>query len=479
MFERTGRIKEAEARPGFDGLFESASRALASRRTRRSFLGMMGKGAVLVAGGSSLVGLISSPAEARVCGQSGVSPKCANYDCVDAVWGWCWYANGCCAGGRLKKICDCCAPVNNVHGYCPSGTNVKCIVESCGNDPRVQTVPISRIQTDNAAAIAAGLSRARFGRNSNPVVVIANAEDLLSSAIAAPVAAAVGGPLLLTNGANLDTQVIAELQRLGSNDVKLVGLGLGSGIEASLAAYGRSVERLSSAPDHQTHSSEIADWVKARTGVNRAVCVENNGVSLSFAPVAGAAAASRKMPLLVGWATAAARANDKTFVLTYLVGPEAAGQAGNVAGSKPIGSADPVGVAAELAGHMSGVEKVSAAHVTLAPWANNSGLAASPGLVLLHANPGSLDGARDWMFANRSGFRQTYAVGASNALNNDGYYEMQSVVNGFEAHLLIGVSGQGLPVIEQPMSERPLGKARASQLDSASVSASTYWTDRG
>ena len=81
--------------------------------------------------------------------QSGITPKCDTFDCVGPgdVWGWCWYASdGCCANGGLKKICDCCT-VNypNVHGYCPSGTNVRCIVESCGTDPRVLKVALTPI----------------------------------------------------------------------------------------------------------------------------------------------------------------------------------------------------------------------------------------------------------------------------------------------------------------------------------------------
>src|SRR5687767_4760921 len=110
---------------------EHLGRWTAARSTRRSFLGRMGKVAVMVASGPAVATLLADQAEARVCGQSGVSPKCATFDC-DAVWGWCWYANGCCAGGLLKKICDCCEfAYPNVHGYCPTGHNVKCIVESC------------------------------------------------------------------------------------------------------------------------------------------------------------------------------------------------------------------------------------------------------------------------------------------------------------------------------------------------------------
>jgi hypothetical protein len=470
MFERHQQVH-------FDRIAESASRALAGRLTRRSFMGWLGKGAVLVAGGSTLVGLLASPAEARVCGQSGVSPKCPNYDCIDAVFGWCWYANGCCAGGKLKKICDCCGHVDNVHGYCPSGVNVKCIVESCGTDPRVQTVPISRIQSDSAITMAAAFSRVRYGKNSRPTVVLSNADDSLSSAIAATVAGALGGPLLLTGPGGLDTQVAAELQRLGSTDVKIVGLNIGSTVNSNLVAYGRTPDSMFSSNTHAALSSEVADWVRARTGTNRAICVDPSGTSFSMAPIAGAAAASKGMMLLVGVSTATAKANNGV-VLTYMVGPEAADRANEVAGSKAVRSSNTVAMAAELAGYMTNVEHTNVSTITLAPWAGNSGLAASPGLVLLHGNPGSLDGARDWMFANRSGFRRAFAVGATGGLNNDGYYEAQSVVNGFDAHLLIGVAGQGLPVIEQPESERPLGRARISSLN-VSSEPTPYWTDRG
>jgi hypothetical protein len=440
-------------------------------------MGWLGRGAVLVAGGSTFVGLLADRAEARVCGQSGVSPKCPTYDCVDAVWGWCWYANGCCAGGRLKKICDCCGKVNNVHGYCPSGVNVKCIVESCGTDPRVQTVPIVRVQTDSPVAMATAFSRARFAKNAKPIVVISNSEDLLSCGIAATAAAALGGPLLLTAGGSLDAQVIAELQRLGSTDVRIIGLGMSASIDNTLTPYGRSVTRPFGGANHVDLSAEVANFVRDKTKTTRAVCVESTGSSLAMAPIAAAAAASKGMVFLVGVANAAARAKEG-IVLTYMVGEEAASHANEVAGSKAVHSGDAFAVTAELAGHMTNTEHTNVASITLAPWNANAGLAASPGVVIMHSRPGSLDGARDWMFASRPGFRQVYAVGATGGLNNDGYYEAQSLVNGFEAHLLIGVSGQGLPVISQPESERPLGQARLTPVDNAPTAAA-YWTDRG
>src|SRR3954464_11839327 len=113
---------------------ESASRYLAARLSRRSFLARMARVAILVAGGPTLAAVLAGTAEGRGCGQSGVAPKCPTFDCNgDGLsWGYCWYASpGCCSDGGLKKICDCCK-VNHpfTHGYCPSGSNVYCIVES-------------------------------------------------------------------------------------------------------------------------------------------------------------------------------------------------------------------------------------------------------------------------------------------------------------------------------------------------------------
>src|SRR5688572_4373882 len=233
--------------PESSSAIEAVSRWLASRSTRRSFLGKLGRGAVLVAGGSTLATLlVGDEAEARVCGQSGVSPKCPTYDCEgDGVWGWCWYATGCCSGGELKKICDCClADHPNVHGYCPSGTNVLCIVESCGADPRVQVVGLRQITTDDAVVMAAGASRIRHSEGAAPEVWLVEARQAVLASVLTPVAARRGIPVLLARGSALGPHLIAELQRLGTRKVVLRGPDLIGGIENDLARYGIAVERL-------------------------------------------------------------------------------------------------------------------------------------------------------------------------------------------------------------------------------------------
>ena len=459
-------------------VLEGVSRWLASRSTRRSFLGKLGRGAVLVAGGSTLATLlVGDEAEARVCGQSGVSPKCPTYDCDDGVWGWCWYATGCCSGGELKKICDCCAPVDNVHGYCPSGTNVLCIVESCGADPRVQVVGLRRLPTDDPVVLAAGASRVRSPANGGAEVWLVDAAQPLLASILTPLAARRGVPLLLARGADLGPHLVAELQRLGTRKVVLRGPGLAAGLDADLARYGIAAERVE-VPGTLAALSSLATDIGGelrRAGVRRAVCIEPAGLSLDAAPLAAALAASKGYPLLVGVDAAKAAG----FTLTYLVGPEAAARAGEVPGGHPIGEPSWTALSVAIADVAFRVEGAGPGGLGLVAvgGAPLQGLLAAGGPILLH-EPGSLEGVRDTLFAHRERLRSIALAGAAGALSTDAYYELQSIVNGFDAHKLIGVAGQGLPVIDQPLEERPLGLARRSNVAPVELGPQ-YWTGRG
>jgi hypothetical protein len=459
-------------------LVEGVSRWLAGRSTRRSFLGKLGRGAVLVAGGSTLATLlVGDEAEARVCGQSGVSGKCPTYDCDNGVWGWCWYATGCCADGALKKICDCCAPVNNVHGYCPSGTNVLCIVESCGTDPRVQVVALRRIPTDEPVAIAAGASRVRNAEGSAQEVWLVESGQTLLASVVAPIAARKGVPMLLAGGDWLGSHLIAELQRLGTRKVVLRGPGLSPRLDAELARYGVATDRLdvdgSIGAVTQLADNAAADALRA--GVRRAVCIEPVGLSGAAAPIAAALAASKGYPLIVG----VDRARAAGFTLTYLIGPEAAARAGEVPGGHPLGDDTWAALSASVADIALRVEGASGGGLAMVAEGGAAllPLLAAGGPILLHA-PGSLGGARDTLFAVRDRLRSIALAGATGQLTTDSYYELQSIVNGFEAHKLIGVAGQGLPVIEQPLEERPLGLARRSNTPPVEMGPQ-YWTGRG
>ncbi len=65
-----------------DGAVERVGRWTAARTTRRSFLHRLGQLAVFVAAGPTIAGLLIREAQARVCGQSGVTPKCDTFDCT-------------------------------------------------------------------------------------------------------------------------------------------------------------------------------------------------------------------------------------------------------------------------------------------------------------------------------------------------------------------------------------------------------------
>ena len=459
-------------------IIEGVSRWLASRTTRRSFLGKVGRGAVLVAGGSTLATLlVGDEAEARVCGQSGVSPKCPTYDCDDGVWGWCWYATGCCAGGELKKICDCCAPVANVHGYCPSGTNVLCIVESCGADPRVQVVALRRIPTDDPVVLAAGASRVGNAAGGSAEVWLVEAGQTLLASVLAVIGPGRGVPVLLTRGDRLDPHVIAELQRLGARKVVLRGPAIGAGLQADLAGYGMTVERLDADGSLAAVTALATAFASERrsAGIGRAVCIEPAGMSGAAAPLAAAFAASKGYPLIVG----VDRAREAGFTLVYLVGPEAAARAGEVAGGIPLGEASWAALSVSLADMAYRLEGATVGGLALVADGGPPPLplVAAGGLVLMHA-PGSLDHVRDTLFAHRDRFRTIAVAGATGAVTTEAYYELQSIVNGFDAHKLVGVAGQGLPVIDQPLEERPLGLARRSNTPPVELGPQ-YWTGRG
>ncbi len=459
---------------------EGLSRWLANRTSRRSFLGKLGRGAVLVASGSTMATLlVGDEAEARVCGQTGVSLRCATYDCDDGVWGWCWYATGCCAGGALKKICDCCAPVKNVHGYCPSGTNVLCIVESCGTDPRVQVVALRRIPTDDPVAIAAGASRVRHAESVGPDVWLVGAEQPLLASVLAPASSRKGIPLLLVAGDRLGAHLTAELQRLGTRKVVLQGPAMSAGLEADCRRYGMTVERanVDGSPGAVAELSLRLAAEFRGAGIRRAVCVEPVGSSLAAAPLAAGLAVAKTYPLIVG----VDRARTAGFTLTYLVGAETASRAGEVPGGHPLGDVSLIALSVAVADIAYRVEGANAGGIGLiaegAPALALAALVGAGGPILVHP-AASLEGVRETLFTLRDRLRSIALAGLTGALTTDGYYELQSIVNGFDAHKLIGVGGQGLPVIEQPLSERPQGLARLSNTP-PSETGSSYWTGRG
>jgi hypothetical protein len=450
----------AETSGRLDALVERLGRRTAGKTTRRSFLGKAGRVAVVVAGGPALVGLLADTAQARVCGQSGVAPKCPTFDC-DRTWGWCWYASGCCAGGRLKKICDCCAP-NTPHpvGYCPSGTRVYCIVESCDADPRLQTRDHDRIATDDPAAISVATSRLRF-RTSAPIAVVGDAENALMAAVAASTGRVVGGPVLLSGRSRLSPAVAEELRRLRVEFVKVIGSHLSGAVDTALQAQGIKVERIGTSQTIQTFSAQVASWSRSMTGSRTAVVV-TAGVPELAAGAAAAFAHSQRLPLLIGSGDAvqAALREPRPVRTSYVITTDSGDVAAFPGGHGIVGSSE-AQLATRIADTAIGMG-TSRSRAMLVSRNNRPAAAASatmPVPVILHSGT-SMAGARDWLLANQPRLAGVYAVGSRDHYTTQAQWELQSHINEFGVHLLRGQAGEGLPVISQPPEERPIGSAR-------------------
>lgn len=440
-----------------DHYVEGLARRTAARTTRRSFLGKLGRVAVVVAGGSTMATVLGQGvAHARVCGQSGVSPPCATFDCT-ATWGWCWYARGCCADGALKKICDCCAPnTRNPVGYCPPGTRVLCIVESCGADPRLQTKVTDTLPARDAMHLSVAFSREAYP-GTVPIAVLGDAASTPHAAVAAALGRVVEGPVLLTGRSGLAAAVSDELARLEVEFAKVVG-PLEPAVDQALSSRGIAVERVGTSADIASLSAEAAVWSRSLTGTRRAIAVLP-GVPDAVLAGAAAAAMVHRLPLLVGPPEAVRSAIDSPRPLneTFVVSSDPA-DARRYPGGRHVTGETSEQLAAAVATLMLDLGAVP--DVTLLADTTDAeplpALAAAGAPLLLH-QPGTLDGARDWLLRHRPGIqRARLTASPSESLRR----EVQSLLNEFEIHLLRGVGGEGLPVISQPLAERPIGQAR-------------------
>jgi hypothetical protein len=458
-----------------DAGIERLSRWTAARLTRRSFFHRAGQVAMMVAAGPTVATILSRQADARVCGQSGVTPKCDTFDCTgpDDVWGWCWYASdGCCANNGLKKICDCCTlDYPNVHGYCPSGTNVRCIVESCGQDPRVMNVELAPIAWDPAngyhhAAILAGHASAT-------TIVAAPVDDQWALLIAAPLAGVLGAPVLPIAATGLSDADRDVLSRLGTSRVLAVG-ALSVEAVGSLSEF--SVDVISSETDSGRLSIDVGRHIRRINDVNRTVTVATSGLSADAAPLAANLAALNGFPLAVG-----SDATDELGMPTLYVGPEPT-DAG--VPSERTSATDLLTLSVELADLASAAPFVPADRVAIAPVGTPDivGLLNLQAPIVLHPL-NALGPVATWFETHslRYGLLSgVYFTTGPGELTTEEYWKMQGMVNGFRVDQLQGVSGEGLPVIRQPWAERPIGLARVDgSLPFGSEGAPGYWTSAG
>jgi putative cell wall-binding protein len=155
-----------------------------------------------------------------------------------------------------------------------------------------------------------------------PVVYIANGGNFPDALSAGPAATLEGGPLLLTNGVSIDTDVAAELDRLNPTTIVIVG-GTGvvsPGVQTALRAYTQSgtagsVVRLGGASRYETSrliAQRLLDQNLVDPGTELWVATGSN---YPDALSAGAAAAGAGVPILLVNGTASTLdAATSTFI---------------------------------------------------------------------------------------------------------------------------------------------------------------------
>lgn len=460
-----------------DTKVEQLGRWTAKRTTRRSFLHRFSQLAVFVAVGPLVSNLLLRKADARVCGQSGVTPKCDTFGCdgEGAVWGWCWYASdGCCKDDGLKKICDCCvADYPNVHGYCPAGTNVACIVESCGNDPRLNTVDLTPVVWNEHNGYLS--SAALAGNESATKVVIVEEEDPWRIYVAAPLAGALGVPLLTCNSdglSDLDTEIISQL---GVTQALVVGDISGSAANA-LDAAGLTSRSVAQGTEIGAISQAVAEFIVRISNVNRSVSIATTGLSADAAPLAATFAAIAGFPIVIGESATA-----ELGLPTLYIGPEPS-DAG--VQSERTQSTSLAALSIELADLAAALRSVAPDRVALCPDGSSDvvGMVNLGALVVLHP-AGALGPVEDWILQHARTYgalSEVFHVKGPGELTVDQYWSLQGAINGFETNQLTGESGEGLPVIRQPYGERPIGQARTDGApELRGLTPPSYWTSLG
>jgi hypothetical protein len=129
------------------------------------------------------------------------------------------------------------------------------------DNPTGGSVPVARIYGQDAIGTSIAVSQAEFPAAGSARAVVLARSDFFSDALAGgPLAAAVGGPLLITPGASispaLDDRVLAEIQRVlpGGDTVFVLGgdLALGPEIDNQLSYLGYRVVREAGVDEYAT-----------------------------------------------------------------------------------------------------------------------------------------------------------------------------------------------------------------------------------
>lgn len=173
--------------------------------------------------------------------------------------------------------------------------NVYTAASSCQGVTSKGALTSSRIQGADRYESAAAVSRAGFPSTA-PVVVVANGEEFPDALAAGPVAAKLGGPLLLTQEAGLTAATKTEIVRLKPSKIVVAGgtAAISAGVVTSLKGLAATVVRVSGADRYET-SRKLASYAFS----SASVAFVASGDAFPDALSAGAGAAGMSAPLLL------------------------------------------------------------------------------------------------------------------------------------------------------------------------------------
>ncbi|MGB4592341.1 MAG: S8 family serine peptidase, partial [Coriobacteriia bacterium] len=226
---------------------------------------------------------------------------------------------------------------------------------------------VTRLSGSNRYETALAASRTTFASGDSTVTVLASGEDFPDALAASGLAGAHNGALLLTGQAALPTGLAAELDRLGTAEVVVVGgtAAISPDVITQLMAEGFSVRRVQGADRYQT-AAAVAEEIRDVVGtamLSQAFLVRGDGYAdaLAVAPLAysqrrpvllttsGSLAPAARTALESLGATGVVVAGGESAVSTAVL-DEAAGLAG-VASVVRWAGTDRYDTAAVVAGH--------------------------------------------------------------------------------------------------------------------------------
>jgi putative cell wall-binding protein len=138
--------------------------------------------------------------------------------------------------------------------------------------------------------------------NGAPAVVLATGVNFPDALCAAPLAKAVGGPILLVApGSSLASNVLAEITRLHPADIYIVGSAsaVSAGIETQVSglSWTPTVTRIAG-PNRFATAAAVADVIKAKLGTTSKVVIAN-GTNYPDALAAAPLAAKMGWPIML------------------------------------------------------------------------------------------------------------------------------------------------------------------------------------